>query len=372
MEGIPYLFGTGVFLGTAVFLLVRRTLPAFKIIGAGAVLLSYISFVSMLIISGKILDWPHLFRTQSPIQYLVGPIGLWTALWLMRPELKWSKIQYVHFLPFLLHALELLPFYALSAEEKVALYMEYIQGGYDGKGYGMFSYQFHAVCKSMHLLGYTLVWAYLLRTAVTRSINRPFRPLLVWIGMDVVMKVLATGALFISNFQGEQGFRYLVFSSTLFLSDALFSALFLLVYPKMTVEPLALPILDSNTGDEENVEAVIVLSAEAVRWANQVDAVLERHYRDPGLDADRIAGYLFVSRRHLHRICKQHTIGTPMERLLELRLRKGREQILADPAKPLGSIALEVGFSYHGPFALHFKNKYGMLPSEFQEQCRRS
>ena len=372
MEGIPYLFSTGVFLGTAVFLLVRKTLPAFKFMGVGAVILSYISFVSMLIISGKMPDWPHLFRTQSPMQYLVGPIGLWTALWLIRPELKWSKIQYLHFLPFLLHALELLPFYSLSAEEKVAFYTEYIEGGYAWKGYGIFSYQFHAVCKSMHLLGYTLVWAYLLRKAVTRSINRPLRPLLVWIGIDVVMKVLATGALFISNFQGEQGFRFLVFSSALFLSNALFSAFFLLVYPKITIEPLELPGLDSNTGDEENAEADVVLSAEALRWANQVDAILESHYQNPRLDADTIAGHLFVSRRHLDRICRQYAIGTPMERLLELRLRKGREQILADPAKPLGSIALEVGFSYHGPFALHFKNKYGMLPSEFQEQCRRS
>ena len=370
MAELPYLFSTGVFFCTAVFLLIRKTLPAFKFLGVGAVLLSYISFVSFLIVSGRILDWPHLFRTQSPLQYLVGPIGLWTALWLVRPELTWKKVQYLHLIPFLLHALELLPFYSLSAEEKIAIYREYIRLGYEGTGHGIFSYRFHAFFKSGHLLVYTLAWAYLLRKVVSQSVTRPLQPLFVWISMDIILKTLATGSIFLANFGKVQESLIGVLGHSLFFFDGMLSAFFLLVYPKISIEPLELPSRGVKAGDRGNSTADTGFTAEAEKWANQVDGVLERHYRNPGLDADTIAGHLFMSRRHLHRVSRQYSIGTPMKRLLELRLEKGYEQIIADPGKPLTSIALEIGFSSPALFSAHFKNRYGMLPSEFQQQCK--
>jgi AraC-like DNA-binding protein len=369
---MPFLFSTGVFFCTAVVLLVRKTLPAFKFLGVGAVLLAYISLVSFLMVSGKIADWPHVFRTQSPLQYLVGPIGLWTALWLVRPELSWQKGQYLHLLPFLLHTLELFPFYSLPAEEKVAIYTEYVRGDYNGTGGGIFSYAFHAVCKSVHLLGYTLVWAYLLRRFVFVSVNRPLKPLFVWINIDVILKVLATGAIFLSSIGYGPGTRLQFFGNSLLLLDGLFSALFLLIFPEITIEPPEVLYRGRATGEQEEDALPGQESlAEAAAWANRIGAVLENHYQDQGLDANKIAAYMFVSRRHLHRICRRYGIGTPMERLLELRVTKGREQILADPGKPLTSIALEVGFSNPGYFSVHFKSRFGMLPSEFQQECKK-
>ncbi|MFZ4427720.1 MAG: helix-turn-helix transcriptional regulator [Saprospiraceae bacterium] len=372
MTEMLLLFSTGVYSCIAVMLLLRRTLPAFKFLGVGAALLAYISFISFLAVSGKIADWPHLFRTQSPLQYLIGPIGMWTALWLVRPELSWQKVQYLHLVPFLLHTLELLPFYSLSAEEKVAIYSEYARGDYNSTGGGRFSYAFHSVCKSAHLLGYTLVWAFLLRSMVVRSFIRRFRPLLVWINIDMILKVLATGAILLSIIGYGQGMRLQIFGNSLLLLDGLFSALFLLVFPDITIEPPELLRPGSATGEQkEDAVPGSESLAEAAAWASRVGAVLKSHYQDQGLDTNQIAAHLFVSRRHLHRICRRYGIGTPMERLLDLRVNKGREQILADPEKPLTSIALEVGFSNPGYFSVHFKSRFGMLPSEFQQECKK-
>lgn len=368
MSEVPFLFSIGLFFCIAVVLLVRKTLPAFKFMGIGAALLSYISCISFLAVSGKLADWPHLFRTQSPLQYLIGPIGLWTALWLIRPELKWYKLQFFHFVPFLLHALELIPFYALSAEEKVAYYMQYIQVGYNGAGGGIFSFKFHAVCKSVHLLGYTLVWAYLLRKAAARSNMRTLSPLLVWINIDLTLKVLATVAIFSSNLWASREMVFSAFGHGLLFLDAFISALFLFTFPNIVIESLDSSTRGAKSLDREYAAAEAGFLSMAEKWASQVDAVLERHYQDPDLDVDTIAGHMFVSGRHLHRICRQYGIGTPMERLLELRMERGRAQIMADPGKPLTSIALEVGFTNLGYFSLRFKNRYGILPSEFQKQ----
>lgn len=70
---------------------------------------------------GFILDYPHLMRTGSPIGFLAAPF----FYFFVRNNVKgWSGFQkwdWVHFLPALLHILDLIPFFLLSEEVKLDL-----------------------------------------------------------------------------------------------------------------------------------------------------------------------------------------------------------------------------------------------------------
>jgi AraC-like DNA-binding protein len=80
---------------------------------------AYIQFVTSLITNETILDVPHFFRTAAPLNYIVGPL---IYLYVRASLLSSSRFDYRFgwlFMPALLNAIELMPFYVLSTGEKV-------------------------------------------------------------------------------------------------------------------------------------------------------------------------------------------------------------------------------------------------------------
>jgi AraC-like DNA-binding protein len=76
-------------------------------------------FVSGLISSGLILKVPHLFRTASPVIYLIAPTAFLYVRSVLKEERRFNLLDSIHFFPALLHFLELIPFYIESAETKM-------------------------------------------------------------------------------------------------------------------------------------------------------------------------------------------------------------------------------------------------------------
>lgn len=80
---------------------------------------AYINFVSSLIINGAIIDVPHLFRTAAPLNYLIGPL---IYLYVRSSLFSTNRFDYRYgwlFVPALLSFIDLIPFYAQSAADKV-------------------------------------------------------------------------------------------------------------------------------------------------------------------------------------------------------------------------------------------------------------
>lgn len=65
-----------------------------------------------------ILIYPHFLRTMSPILFLAAPFFYLGIRDLVSGERKWRRIDWLHFLPALLHILELMPIFSLSGDEK--------------------------------------------------------------------------------------------------------------------------------------------------------------------------------------------------------------------------------------------------------------
>lgn len=96
---------------------------------------SYLLLASITIIigaltySGKIIMFPHLFRSINPIHYLFPPVALFYTLSSLRPDFKFKNIYLLNFLPFLINFIEFLPFYLSSTSEKVELINQLLATG---------------------------------------------------------------------------------------------------------------------------------------------------------------------------------------------------------------------------------------------------
>jgi AraC-like DNA-binding protein len=88
----------------------------------GAILtFAYLNLIVALVVNGDIINFPNLYRTASPGVYLTAPlIYLYTRAILKNENgLKWKDS--IHFIPTILHTVELMPFFLKSTAYKQEL-----------------------------------------------------------------------------------------------------------------------------------------------------------------------------------------------------------------------------------------------------------
>lgn len=87
----------------------------------GLSLLSYALFCFYMAImySHLIFAWPHLFRSVSPVMYLVAPASYLYIRSTIKGEVSFKKADLIHFFPFLFLSIELMPFYLKSTSYKL-------------------------------------------------------------------------------------------------------------------------------------------------------------------------------------------------------------------------------------------------------------
>ncbi|MTE11603.1 helix-turn-helix domain-containing protein [Nocardia aurantiaca] len=94
-------------------------------------------------------------------------------------------------------------------------------------------------------------------------------------------------------------------------------------------------------------------------------AFIQRHYADPELTIDQVAGACAVSRRTLYRLFEhgEDGVATMVRRM---RIERALALIRTDPSRPLLSVAGASGFVSERQFYRAFKREMGMTPGEFR------
>lgn len=92
---------------------------------------------------------------------------------------------------------------------------------------------------------------------------------------------------------------------------------------------------------------------------------VEKHLDDTDFSVEVFAGELCMSRMNLYRRIQGQTGLTPSEFIRDIRLKKAAQLIVNGPKMPVTEIASRVGFSSSGYFSKCFRNKFGVLPSEY-------
>jgi AraC-like DNA-binding protein len=156
-----------------------------------------------------------------------------------------------------------------------------------------------------------------------------------------------------------------------FFVSAVFGALFLMLFPEITgwsilsfaKEPV-IEAVDTHYGQTHKTDQL------STKIQESFTKVMEENYSNSDLDIGKIAQLLFMSERTLYRKIKEILGISPNEVLLDFRLKKAYDSMQNNQNETLGNIIKQTGFVTSSYFSRCFKKKYGILPSDFQRECR--
>jgi AraC-like DNA-binding protein len=94
-------------------LLASKFLGLYFLIFCARIILAYFAT------GGRLQQYPELYMLGSPIHFLAPPVAFSFVYFMLYPHRKWQLWQTLLFLPFLLHAAELIPFYFGPMEQKI-------------------------------------------------------------------------------------------------------------------------------------------------------------------------------------------------------------------------------------------------------------
>lgn len=365
----------GLLLFNGLSLISRKVAVNFKLLGVFYMLFAYQMFITHFRVAGTIYLLPHLFKTGSLVGYLYGPIFYFFLNATIQADFKLRIKNFIHFIPFLLHLIELFPFFMLSAEEKSTLYLKNPQTYFMDVDWGYFSQRTHTIFKCILIIAYT-IFGYIKISPFLKNIlnsevpqNRILGSFLIWstrlllISAVLILITYSLHWLFPLNFQ-------LLGHYTFFVS-AVFGALFLMLFPEITgwsilsfAKVPTIEVPEINFGQPKKLDHLSGMIYDSFT------KVMEENFSNPDLDVGKMAQLLFMSERTLYRKVKEILGVSPNEVLLDFRLKKAYEAIQNDPGEILGNIIKQTGFMTNSYFSRCFKKKYGILPSDFQRECR--
>ena len=365
----------GLLLFNGITLISRKVEVNFKFLGVFYILFAYQMFITHFRVAGTMYLLPHFFKTGSLVGYLYAPIFYFFLNATIQADFKFRFKNFIHFIPFLFHVIELLPFFMLSAEEKSTLYLKNPQTYFMDVDWGYFSQRTHTIFKCILIIAYT-IFGYIKISPFLKNIlnsevpqNRIFGSFLIWstrlllISAILILITYSLHWLFPLNFQ-------LLGHYTFFVS-AVFGALFLMLFPEITgwsilsfAKVPTIEVPEINFGQPKKLDHLSGMIYDSFT------KVMEENFSNPDLDVGKMAQLLFMSERTLYRKVKEILGVSPNEVLLDFRLKKAYEAIQNEPGEILGNIIKQTGFMTNSYFSRCFKKKYGILPSDFQRECR--
>lgn len=309
--------------------------------------------------------WPHLLNLSSTFPFLFGPVLFLYVTSVADPGRVFRIRNLVHFLPFLVFAGFMLPFYLQPEAAKLEfMERELVARGISARSAGVIS------MKSLHLLSYSVV---ILFYAKFRLFRKKIRT---------------------SNFSSDHG-RWLNVVGYNFLG---FSFCFALYYLLAAIPDFEIKfdylislvmtafiftngylgyrhtdILDSGGGNNNNYEDSSLSPRVAKRYEYNLLTYmdLEKPHRDGVLRLADLARELSIPPIHLSKVLSDR-LGTDFKEFItDYRIREARE-ILSDPSKrdyKVLRVAFESGFSNKRSFIRAFKKYMGMTPSEYRSRA---
>lgn len=118
------------------------------------------SFSSYTILTGNFIKFPQLLKLIDPFLFLIGPLIYFFTLSLFNSKKKFTKVDLLHFIPFLLNLIELLPYYLSSVELKIQIVQEFLSSDTLNSNqykFSILSSFWHTVLNSLSLIIYLIL-----------------------------------------------------------------------------------------------------------------------------------------------------------------------------------------------------------------------
>lgn len=363
------LIGTGIGILAILILLFKQQDILFKKFVFGLMLfcMTYYCFLDFLFDSGRILDFPHFFKTGSPVFYLLAISIYWLGQSHLNQKKSLQLLDYFVLLVPIINFIEFLPIYRLSTIEKqeylFSLMEDRDQIIYAFEGwiptYLHFLFQVSlGLLVSIHLLVSTI----LKRKNGQKTVNKSDFKWLIYLSSLFLTFYLGAFLMLVldtETFQIHQNASWL-FATTIL-------ALLLLLF----LEPSIL--YGSTLGFKPSSGQKIIVPIEesdAQKYREALDKyfLTEGGYLHPDFRQQDLADYLEITKNKLSLIINQLFEQNFNQLINDKRIEIAIQKLKTEKSKSLTleGIAQEVGFKSRTTFNKAFQEKTGLTPSEFR------
>jgi AraC-like DNA-binding protein len=322
--------------------------------------------------SNRLINFPFLFRTSSPLHYLYGPLNYFFVIYTLNSKRSWSKEDYLHLLPFILNFLELSPLFFSSTEVKVEMLKNFNSSTIMAYDLGLLDTRKHLLLKNTFYLLYCFFSLKLLFPVWNNRQSALFlknRTLFSWIFFDSIAKafviITTIVLLFLEDYLNDF-FKQLL--NIFFGLEMILSIVYILYNPKILLGVQWVDIesirnldlqLDKKNLKKEKEEKVLL------QELNEFMALNEAYKKK--ITVNDIAVSLKISPKKLATLINENYSQSFTDYINDLRLKCIDKQVLENKhlRYSFEHIAYDAGFSSKNAFYVAFKKLRNSTPKKF-------
>lgn len=358
-------------------------------LGLVFVITSYVYLIDYLVLTGAIVHFPHLIRSNTPFNLLVYPLIYLIAFKNLGKRVSLQR-AIPHFAPFFISIVNLIPFWLTSATFKLVLIQQ--EGLFEawlGRNDGYFiSGQWIAAFRVVQLQFYLILLIILIyqNRSLLKS-NPTVAALIQSLMVYVVVKNLIVGYVMI--FVPVVDFQSFLFITTLRVGTALLFLVSFFLRPQIlfphlfknseeSAEPVFTEILDEVdippkplllSGQASLQNYSNLSTTEKKRWLIIASYLKEkRPYLEHDFSIKKLEEEVKISSKLIGKIVKSLYDNNFNQFINQLRIEHALLQIEDDPkwrSYTVDALASNVGFNSPNSFYGYFKNHTGKTPREY-------
>ncbi|MBC7923897.1 MAG: AraC family transcriptional regulator [Ferruginibacter sp.] len=336
------------------------------------------TLTSALLINHAIFLVPHLFRVNMPLHYLVAPCAYLYVRSVLYQEIRFRRYDWLHFVPFGLHTLELLPFLLHSAQYKFQ-YLQQLMVDIPGvikQQEGLLPDYYHPVLKFILGNGYVwMQWRLIRRFARQTPAHdrRENQSLLRWLRTFTVLNTLLYPPVLLAMLLPIHATYTTIFVVSTLGGYLLVTSTLLLFRPQVLYGTTGTPpvvAVARETAGKEDPARVYSLSAERKReYRERIETHIRQHqpFLRKGYGINDLAAESDIPVYQVSAFINQEYRMNFSDFINRYRVEYVKEKVTQPEWRQLTleGIALEAGFSNRTTFFRAFTKLTGVTPSEY-------
>jgi AraC-like DNA-binding protein len=329
-----------------------------RLLAALTLTISIVVSGAVLLTSNYVFAFPHLSRLHQPFVFLAAPLLFLYLRELTARQQKFEKKDFLHFIPFVLCLIYLLPYFLQSRAAKMqTLVSEYIQAEF-GQWYYV---------RSAALITQVLVYLVLIVLSIvkySRNVKQRKSARDKAVLFEVRFFVIAAAVLWCAVV-----LRYAI-PSTPNLLVPLGASLLIYALGYLKMRRPQLEISEKQELSAKKYEKSTLTGERSERYLDKLLTFMKREqpFTDGDLTIQKLAEKLSIPPNHLSQTINERLGQTFSDFINSYRVEEAKRKLLDPTLKHLSvlGIAEEVGFNSKSSFNAVFKKHTRMTPSEFR------
>jgi AraC-like DNA-binding protein len=338
-----------------------------RLLAAMTLTISIIVSGTVLLTSKYVFVYPHLSRLHQPFAFLAGPLLFLYIRELTSSEKRFKAKDFLHFTPFAVCLIYLLPYYFQSAADKLnEIVAEHFQ---DSLG------QWYYIRSALFIVQFLVYLVLIVVTLIkysrkVRDRNSPAEKAVLFQVRFFVIASLVLWVGVVLRYTLDQSAK-----TNLLVPFGASLLVYAIGYMQMR-RPAHLQSVEEDQPPAKKYEGSTLTPERSERYLNKLLCLMEQEkpFTDGDLTIQKLAERLGIPAHHLSQTINERLGQTFSDFINSHRVEEAKRK-LVDPARKHYSvlaIAEEVGFNSKSSFNVVFKKHVNMTPSEYRKAATKN